>query len=96
MFAGFPDKFQSALRNGADNAPEVAAAVSSLVLTPAAVTATALAFWRLASDMNFTNEFFISKGLFSRWQVWLAVAVLLKLSANHINRNSRPTDTTRR
>ena len=90
MFAGFPDKFQSALRNGADSAPEMAAAVTSLVLNPAAVTATALAFWRMAADMNWTNEFFISKGLFSRWQVWIAVAIALKLSANHLNRHSRP------
>ncbi|MFB3779608.1 MAG: hypothetical protein ACE141_18460 [Bryobacteraceae bacterium] len=59
------------------------------VLTPASAMAAALAFWRLGSDLNWTGQFAISRGLFSHWQVWLAVAVLLQLGASVLNRYGR-------
>src|SRR5258708_12670627 len=48
----------------------VALALASL-LTPGAVTACVLAFWRLTADFNATGAFPITSGLFSHWQVWL-------------------------
>ncbi len=36
--------------------------------------------------MNWLDEFFIHNGLFSRWQVWLAIAIATQLAANHLNR----------
>src|SRR5258708_13211312 len=48
----------------------VALALASL-LTPAAVTACVMAFWRLTADFNATGAFPITSGLFSHWQVWL-------------------------
>jgi hypothetical protein len=51
------------------------------LLTPASVMAAVLAFWRLAADLKATGQFPISDGLFSHWQVWLAAAASLQLSA---------------
>jgi hypothetical protein len=63
----------------------VALALASL-LTPAAVMACVLTFWRLAADLSFTGQFPITDGLFSHWQVWLAVAASLQFSAIILNR----------
>ncbi len=56
------------------------------LLTPAAVMAFVLAFWRLAADLNATGQFPITGGLFSHWQVWIAVATLLQFGAILLNR----------
>ena len=66
----------------------VALATASL-LTPAAVMACVLAFWRLAADLSVTGQFPITNGLFSHWQVWLTVATSLQFSAILLNRYGR-------
>ncbi len=53
--------------------------VVSFVLDPAALAAFSLGLWRLGADLNWTGSFFIGNGLFSHWQVWLALAVSAKL-----------------
>jgi hypothetical protein len=63
----------------------VALAMASL-LTPAAVMACVLTLWRLAADLSVTGQFPITDGLFSHWQVWLAVAATLQFSAIVLNR----------
>ena len=63
----------------------VALALASL-LTPAAVMACALAFWRLAADLKVTNQFPITDGFFSHWQVWISGATVLQLVALVLNR----------
>jgi hypothetical protein len=63
----------------------VALALAAL-LTPAAVMACVLTFWRLAADLNFTGQFPITDGLFSHWQVWLTIAATLQFSAVLLNR----------
>src|SRR5258706_8400295 len=63
----------------------VALALASL-LTPAALTACVLAFWRLTADFNATGAFPITRGLFSHWQVWLAGATALQLTSILLNR----------
>ncbi len=67
----------------------VALAMASL-LTPAALMACALAFWRLAADLNATGQFPIPNGLFSHWQVWLTLAASLQVSAALLNRYGKP------
>jgi len=67
----------------------VALAMASL-LTPAAVMACVLAFWRLAADLNATGQFPISNGLFSHWQVWLTLAASLQFCATLLNRYGKP------
>lgn len=60
-----------AVRNVAD--------VLVFALDPAALAAFSLGLWRLGSDLNWTGNFFIGAGLFSHWQVWLALAFTAKL-----------------
>jgi hypothetical protein len=69
----------------------IALAMASL-LTPAAVMACVLAFWRLTADFKVTNQFPITDGLFSHWQVWVTGATALQLCAVVLNRygNSQP------
>lgn len=55
-------------------------------LTPVVATAYALAFWRLGVDLNWTGDFFIGKGLFSRWQVWMALAATAQMAASRMGR----------
>ena len=67
----------------------------SALLTPSAVMASVLGFWRLAADMKWTGEFGISSGLFSHWQVWLGSAALLQWVAWALNRYGRDQDRVR-
>jgi hypothetical protein len=59
------------------------------LLTPAAVMALVLGCWRLAADLNLAGQFAISGGLFSHWQVWVGLAVLLQTCASRLNRYGR-------
>src|SRR5262245_2926339 len=61
------------------------------LLIPASLMAYVLGFWRLASDMGVAGEFGI-RGVFSHWQLWMAVAVVLHLSASVLNRYGRGGD----
>ncbi len=65
------------------------ALAAASLLTPAAVMACALAVWRLGADMQWTGEFAISEGLFSHWQVWIAMAAALEVCAIALNRYGR-------
>jgi hypothetical protein len=64
----------------------------SALLTPAALMAFALAFWRFGADMNWTGSFAIRDGLFSHWQVWGAMGILLEAGAMALNRYGRGED----
>src|SRR6476660_1957463 len=59
---------------------QIAVALASL-LTPASLMALVLGFWRLGADLNMTGAFAISKGIFSHWQVWMAVAIIMQAVA---------------
>lgn len=65
------------------------AVVLSTFLRPVALSAVVFAVWRLTSDMNWTKQFPISNGLFSHWQVWLAVGALLQVAATTLARGRR-------
>ena len=67
----------------------VALAMASL-LTPGALMACALAFWRLAADLKAAGQFPIPDGLFSHWQVWLTLAASLQFCATQLNRYGKP------
>ncbi len=56
---------------------ENAALAAASLLTPFALLAFTMAFWVVASEMRWTGEFFLSQGLFSHWQVWIAAAAVL-------------------
>lgn len=64
----------------------------AFLLTPFALVGYVLALWRIGADLNWLGEFFIRQGLFSRWQVWLAIAIATQLVANQLNRFGDPDD----
>jgi hypothetical protein len=68
------------------------ASVAAALLTPAAAMALVLGVWRLGSDLKWTGEFAISQGIFSHWQVWIAMAGFLETCAAVLNRYGRGRD----
>ena len=68
-----------------DRGRQSALAIASL-MTPIALMAWALGFWRLAADMKWAGEFAISDGLFSHWQVWFALGVAVQFAAFLLSR----------
>ncbi len=74
----------------ADRSRQSALAIASL-MTPVALMAWALGFWRLAADMKWAGEFAISEGLFSHWQVWFALGVGVQFAAFLLSRYASPT-----
>ena len=82
-------RYQSAMRGtffhtSAQIVP--AASMSGLALTLIAVLAGALGAWRLGVDPGWTSPFFVARGLFSRYQLWFAVAIGAQTSAFTLNR----------
>jgi len=65
----------------------VASAIGTL-LVPAALMAYVLGIWRLASDLGMAGEFPIG-GIFSHWQVWIALGAALHLASSSLNRYGR-------
>ncbi len=57
----------------------------SALLTPICLMAYVLGFWSLGSDLGAVGEFGIG-GLFSHWQVWMALAVALHLAQRSLAR----------
>ena len=55
-------------------------------LTPAAVLTGTLAAWRFGVDLGWAKGFFIAEGLWSHWQVWLALTIGLQMAAFHLKR----------
>jgi len=51
--------------------------------------AAGLAAWRLGADLKWTGQFAISEGLFSHWQVWVAMAAILQTFAALLIRYGR-------
>ena len=66
-----------------------AAAMSVLLLTPAAMIAMVFGFWRLGEDLGWTTSFLVSQGLFSHWVVWMALSVGLKKTATIATRGAQ-------
>lgn len=50
-------------------------------LTPLALVAFTISFWGFAAEFRWTSRFFITVGLLSHWQIWLALAGLFLLLA---------------
>jgi hypothetical protein len=61
------------------------------LLTPISLMAYVLGFWRLASDMGMAGAF-VFYGLFSHWQIWIALALALHAAASLLNRYGRGQD----
>jgi hypothetical protein len=63
-----------------------AALMAASLMTPIAVMAWALAGWRLAADLKWTGDFAIRSGIFSHWQVWVALGILVQFAAFLLHR----------
>jgi hypothetical protein len=59
---------------------------SASLLTPVCVMAYVLAFWRLAADLGMARE--APQGFFSHWQLWIAIAAGLQLTARNLLRKT--------
>lgn len=64
----------------------VASAAAGFLLTLVAVLAGVLGAWRLGADPGWTNDFFITDGLLSRYQLWFTLAIGAQMSALNLNR----------
>ena len=69
----------------------IALAVSAL-LTPGAFLASVLALWRIAADLGWAGKFAIASGIFSHWQVWMVMAVLLQVCSRALARYGKRND----
>lgn len=49
------------------------------LLTPAAVVALVMGMWRVGTDLGWARAFLITGGIFSHWQVWIALSIGLKM-----------------
>jgi hypothetical protein len=65
------------------------ALIAASLLSPASLMAIALGFWRLCADLNWMDEFAISTGLFSHWQVWIALGILMQFGSIALHRYVR-------
>jgi hypothetical protein len=72
--------------------PKPYAPALAFVMTPVALTAYVLAAWRLGADLNWFSEFFVERGLLSRWQVWLALAAAAQVTAHRLKRGMEDTN----
>lgn len=57
------------------------ALAAAALLIPLALIAFTICFWSFAAELGLTGEFNLSAGLFSHWQVWLFLALMLLLCA---------------
>lgn len=85
-FAGW---FQALLKQVVA-ASETAADLFLALVTPASVIALVLGLWRITADLGWTEAFPISAGFFSHWQVWIALAIGLRMGAASLSAKSGP------
>lgn len=71
--------FESALAVITQGFSRQLADVLVALLTPAAVLALVMALWRVGADLGWAGAFLIADGIFSHWQVWIALSIGLKL-----------------
>ena len=58
------------------------------LMTPLALMAYVLGFWRLATDLGFAGESGIT-GVFSHWQVWIPAGAFLQFAGMSLSRYGR-------
>lgn len=56
------------------------------LLAPASLAAYALGCWRIASDLRWAGDFAINRGIFSHWQVWIALGIGIQAGATTLRR----------
>jgi hypothetical protein len=54
------------------------------LLTPASLVVLAMGLWRVCTDLDWAGAFPITTGLFSHWQVWIALSIALKILSSSL------------
>lgn len=57
------------------------AILSASLLTMLAIGCGSLGLWRVGTDLEWTEEFFIGNGFLSHWQVWIGAAVAMQYTS---------------
>ena len=60
--------------------------VSGLAFTLIAILSAAMTAWRLGADPGWTQPFFITDGLFSRYPAWIVISICAQTAAFFIKR----------
>jgi hypothetical protein len=58
----------------------------AVFLDPTALLALVFGLWRFGVDLGWTGSFVIGQGLFSHWQVWIALAIGIKSTESLLQR----------
>ena len=68
--------------------PRVSEVASGLAgpLTLLAVTCFSMSVWKILADLDWAGKFFISSGVLSHWQLWIASAVGAQLISFRLSR----------
>lgn len=74
---------------GADDMRLKGAALIASLLAPSALMAFTITMWSFAAALHWTRDFFISRGLFSHWEMWLITAASLLLLGWGLNRYAK-------
>ena len=89
--ANYAVKLQPAIGRTVAISQDVTAFLAAL-LSPAALISLVFGIWRLGADLGWTDEFVISNGLFSHWQVWIVLAIALQTLSSAFSLSKRKTD----
>jgi hypothetical protein len=60
----------------------------AMILTLLSVSCFALSAWKFLSDLGWAGGFFIGQGVFSHWQIWIALAVAVQLVSFRLSRHA--------
>lgn len=88
IFASFASKVQPFLERSRAGARQTfekqMANLLITLLTPASMLALVFGLWRVGADLGWAGNFLIASGLFSHWQVWMALALALKFAGSSL------------
>lgn len=80
----FQDVAGQAIASARDAFENQLANLLIILLTPASMLALVFGLWRVSADLGWTEDFIIASGLFSHWQVWIALALALKFAGSSL------------
>ncbi len=83
--AQMAERLQPAFDRTAASSTEALRLVGAL-LPAFALTCGIVAVWRVGADLGVFDEFFVSDGSFSHWQIWLALALGAQFGSVSISR----------
>jgi hypothetical protein len=66
------------------------AAAAGALMSMASIALLLLGTWRLTADVGWTGEFFVQTGIWSHWQVWLALGTISSGAAIRLWRYAHP------